>query len=138
MRRSFLIILILGTILTVGNVFCFAQTNSKKDVQAAAKEKLKKKVEDIGIGGKITVIKLNDEKFFGKVNSIEADGFQISEVDSTRTIDFRYVELKKVQKGDGERNLITGKRNNPSAKRGLLYGAALVGGLIVLVVVGLK
>ena len=138
MRRSLLIVLTLVAMLTVSNRLCFAQTNAKKDVQTAAKEKLKKKAEKIGIGGKITVIKLDDQKFYGKINSIDADGFQIEEVDSRRTVDFRYVELKKIQKGDGEKNVFTGKRGNPSAKRGLIYGVAIFGTLFVLIAIGLK
>lgn len=138
MRRSILVVLMLTALLVIENRVCLAQTNSKKEVQAAALEKLKKKINDIGIGGKITVIKLDERKFFGKITGIEDDAFQISDVDSGQTIVFKYAELKKVQKGDGERNAFTGKRNNPSAKRGLLFGAAIFGTLIVLIVIGLS
>lgn len=143
MRRSFLSVFTILTLLIIGNRVCFAQTNpanspSKKEIQTAAKEKLRKKVEKIGIGGKITVIRLDEKDFYGKITAIEADGFQIDDVDSAQTIDFKYAELKKVKKGDGERNLLTGKRNNPSAKRGLLYGALIFGTLFVLLGIGLS
>ena len=142
MRHSFLAVLSALAILITSNQICFAQTksadSSQQQVQTAAKEKLKKEVEKIGIGGKITVVRLDERKFYGSVNSIEADGFQITEVDSKQTTDFKYAELKKVRKGDGERNLLTGKRNNPSAKRGLLIGAAIFGTLFVLLAVGLS
>lgn len=143
MRHSLLAVLTTLALLVAGNQMCFAQTtpaNSSKmeQVQAAKKEKLRKNVEKIGIGGKITVVRLDERKSYGSVSSIEAEGFQIDDVDSNRILDFRYTELKKVRKGDGERNLITGKRNNPSARRGLLYGAAIFGTPFVLPAIGLS
>ena len=141
MRHSFLAVLIIFAILVTGNHLCFAQTDAanssqKKQVQAAAKERLKKQVEKIGIGGKITVIRLDERKFYGSVSGIEDDIFQITDVDTQQTLDFKYAELKKVKKGDGERNLLTGKRANPNALRGWLYGAAIFGTLLVILLVG--
>jgi hypothetical protein len=143
MRHSFLAVLIIFVILVTGNHLCFAQTDAanssqKKQVQSAAKERLKKQVDKIGIGGKITVIRLDERKFYGSVSGIEDDNFQIQDVDSKQTLDFKYAELKKVKKGDGERNLLTGKRANPSARRGWLYGAAIFGTLFVLLAIGLS
>ena len=141
MRHSLLAITASLAILVTSNHLCFAQTNpanssEKKQVQAAAKEKLKKQVEKIGIDGKITVIKLDGRDFYGSVSNIEADGFEIVEVDSKQTVAFKYAELKKVRKGDGEKNLITGRRVNP--QRGWLYGAAIFGTLFVILAIGLS
>lgn len=60
----------------------------------------------------------------------------MAEVDSKQTVGFKYTELKKIHEGDGERNLITGKRNNP--RRGWLYGAAIFGTLFVILGVALS
>lgn len=79
---------------------------------------------------------LNGQKFYGSVNNIEADGFEIVEVDSKQTAGFKYIELKKINKGDGEKNLITGKRANP--QKGWLYGAAIFGTLLVILAIGLS
>ena len=90
MRQTLLAILTTLAILVTSNHLCFAQTNpadssQKKQMQTAKREKLKKQVEKIGIGGKITVIRLDNRDFDGKVGNIEIDGFQIVEVDSKQT-----------------------------------------------------
>ena len=141
MRHSFLAILAFAAILITSNHLCFAQTNpadssQMKQIQTAAKEKLKKQVEKIGVGGKITVIRLDKRDFYGTVSSIEANGFQIVEVDLKQTLSFKYNELKKIKSGDGERNLLSGKRVNP--KKGWLYGIAIFGTLFVILAIGLS
>ncbi|MDQ3713741.1 MAG: hypothetical protein M3388_16185 [Acidobacteriota bacterium] len=107
-----------------------------KQVQAAKIEQLKKQVEKIGIGRKITVIRLDEREFYGSVSNIEADGFQIDEVDLNQTVGFKYTELKKVRKGYGGKNYAVGKRVKPG--RGLLYGAALLGGLFLILGIALS
>ncbi|MCY7376730.1 MAG: hypothetical protein LH472_12290 [Pyrinomonadaceae bacterium] len=141
MKHSFLAALASLALLITSNHLCFAQTNPansspKKQVQAAKLEKLKKQVEKIGIGGKITVIRLDERDFYGSVSSIEADGFQIVEVDLKQTVGFKYAELKKINKGDGEKNLFSGRRVNP--QKGWLYGVAIFGTLFVILAIGLS
>jgi len=134
MRHSFLAILAGLALLLSSNHLCFAQTNPTypsqiKQIQAAETQKLKQQVEKIGIGRKITVIKLNEGEFYGSVSKIEADGFQINEADSKQIVDFKYNELKKVRKGYGGKGFL-GKRVKPG--RGLLYGLAIFGTLFVI------
>jgi hypothetical protein len=141
MRQSLLALLASLAILITSNYLCFAQTdpaNSSpmKRTQTAALEKLKKQVEKIGIGRKITVIRLDNREFYGSVSSIEADGFEIDEVDSKQTISFKYTELKKVRKDYGGKNYAVGKRINKN--RGLIIASAVLGGLILLLVIGLS
>jgi hypothetical protein len=141
MKNIFLTIIITFALLITGNHLCFAQINPQnspdtKKVKAAKKEKLKKEVENIGIGGKITVIKLDNKKFYGKVTDFDDEGFQILEVDLKTNLHFKYTELKKINKGDGERNLFTGKRANP--QKGWLYGIALFGTLFVVLGIALS
>ncbi len=141
MRHTLLATLTFLAILITSNHLCFAQTNSTnssqtKQVKTVKLEKLKKQVEKIGVGGKITVIRLDERDFYGKVSNIEADGFQIEEVDLRQTIAFKYAEVKKIKTGDGEKNLITGRRVNP--KKGWLYGVAIFGTLAVLLAIGLS
>ena len=134
MRHSFLTIFALTALLITSNHLCFAQTNpanpsQMKDVQAAETVKLKKQIEEIGIGRKITVIRLDEREFYGSVSNIEADGFQIDEVDLKQTVGFKYNELKKVRKGYGGKNYAVGKRIKPL--KNLLVGAALLGGPVL-------
>lgn len=141
MRNTLLATLASLAILITSNHLCFAQTNpanssQTKQVKAAKLEKLKEQIEKIGIGGKITVIRLDERGFYGKVSNIEADSFQIEEVDLKQTLTFKYAEIKKVKTGDGERNLITGRRVNP--KKGWLYGIAILGAVAVILAIGLS
>ncbi len=141
MRHSLLAILASLALLIASNHLCFAQTNpanssQMQQVQAAAIEKLKKQVEKIGIGRKITVIRLDEREFYGSVSNIEADGFQIDEVDLKQTVGFKYNELKKVRKGYGGKNYAVGKRVNP--RRSFLVGAALLGGLFLILGIALS
>lgn len=137
MKNPLFAILAILAIFGSSNHLCFAQSNSSQTTKAQKNlEKIKKKVEKIGVGEKITVVKLNGQDFYGSVSSIEADDFQIVDVDTKQIHQFKYSEVKKIHPGDGERNLITGKRNNP--RRGWLYGAAILGGILILTVIGLS
>ncbi len=141
MQHSLLAILASLALLITSNHLCFAQTNppnppSMQQVQAAALEKLKKEVEKIGIGKKITVIRLDEREFYGSVSNIEADGFQIDEVDLKQTLSFKYTELKKVRKDYGGKNYAVGKRVNP--RRSLIVGAAFIGGLFLILGIALS
>jgi len=141
MQHPLLAILASLALLITSSNLCFAQTNpantsQMKQVQAAKLEQLKKQVEKIGIGRKITVIRLDEREFYGSVSNLEADGFQMDEVDLKQTISFKYTELKKVRKGYGGKNYAVGKRVKPG--RGLLYGLAIFGTLFVILGVALS
>ena len=132
MKHTLLTLIVSLSIIMSGlNQFCFAQMNpanlSKKQ------QKLKNKVENIGIGGKITVVKTNKQKIFGTVIGTSNDEFEVKEIDLKTNLIIKYADLKSVYKGDGEKNLFTGKRQNP--QHGWLYGGALVGGLIVILLI---
>ncbi len=141
MRHSVLAILAASALMITSDHLCFAQINPANQsqtgqIQNAKMEKLKKRVEKIGVGGEITVIRLDKQDFYGQVSNIEADGFQIDEVDSKQIINFKYAEIKEIKTGDGGKSLITGKRTNH--KNGLLISAAIFGTLFVLLVVALS
>ncbi len=138
MRYSALASLVSLALLVTSNHLCFARTNSTnqsqtKQVQGTKLEKLKKRVEEIGVGGEITVIRLDKRDFYGKVSNIEADGFQIVDVDSKQTISFKYTEIKKIKTGVGGKSLITGKRANHKNVR--LISVAALGTLFVVLIV---
>ncbi len=141
MKNIFFATLTIFALIFSSNYLCFAQINPTNPSQTTKikktkLEKIKEKVEEIGIGGKITVIRLDKKKFYGKVTNLDDAGFQILEVDLKTTLDFKYSELSKINTGDGEKNLITGKRANP--KKGWLYGLAIFGTLFVILGIALS
>lgn len=138
MRRSFLTVLVFLAILITHNHLGLAQAipANSSQIKQTKTAKLKRQVEKIGVGGKITVIGFDERDFYGKVSNIEADSFQINEVDLKQKLTFKYTEVKKIKTGDGEKNLITGRRANP--KKGWLYGIAIFGTLFVVLGIALS
>lgn len=135
MHRTIVSIFVSMTLLITSNYLAFSQTpSSEKELKRIAK--IKKDLAKIGLGNTITVSRLDKRDFFGRVKNIGSDDFEIVETDSGQALSFKYSDLKNVRKGDGERNLITGKRKNP--QRGWLYGAILFGVLFTVLGIALS
>lgn len=141
MKHIFLTVFVSLTILLTSNHLCFAQINpanspTRQQTLSKKQEKLKNKVLGIGVGGEITIVKKNKKKFFGTVTDVTVNDFEIAEIDLKTRLRFNYTDLKSVYEGDGEKNLITGKRNNP--QHGWLYAGALVGAVFAILLIALS
>lgn len=130
----------LGIILTllIGNSgAALAQTspqpNSAKDLERI--EKVKKDINDIGVGKTITVSRIDNRDFFGRVKSIGNDDFEITDSDSKQVHIFKYVDIKNVRPGDGKIMSSGRRRNSRSAK---YVVAGIVGGIIAFAVIAAK
>ena len=121
-----------GSVLVVSIGLC-----SNAFAQAKPAQTTQQKVVSIGIDNKITVIALDGKEYYGKITRIDADGFQIYEVDLKHTMDFKIGELQDVKKGYGGKGY-GGKRIRHSGRNALIFGAALFGSVILLVAVGLR
>lgn len=126
---------IFSTLVSIGlllssSQLAFSQTGStamsKKDLDRIAK--VKKDLADIGVGNPITVSRLDNRDFFGRVKAIGTDDFEVAESDSKQVQIFKYADIKNVRSGDGQRGYISGRKNNRSRPYVL---AGLIGGLIV-------
>ena len=93
-------------------------------------EKIRRDVEKIGIGKKITLIFKDSTENYGTITAIAQDRLSIAEVDLKKQIDVGFDELKKVRKNFGGKGFM-GKRPNPMW--GWIAGAALIGALFALV-----
>ena len=82
-----------------------------------------------GITEDVTVILLSGKEYYGAISKIEADSFEIAEIDLKRRMTFDYQDVKKVRKGYGGKNYFTGKRANP--RTNLIAAAAVVGFLLI-------
>jgi hypothetical protein len=91
-------------------------------------EKVKAKVNRIGVREDITVFHINGEKYHGFVVRIGDSDFEITEVDLKSNYTFQYSEVKKVDEGYGEK----GPLGNRVGRRGHLIG--LIVGLSVVLV----
>ena len=83
--------------------------------------KMKQQIEKIGVGQKITLILLKGDEYYGTIAQIGVSEVQIVDVDLKQLISIQYDQLKKVRKGYGRLNSISGKRVNPRANRIILF-----------------
>jgi hypothetical protein len=75
-------------------------------------EQIRRAVRHIAIGGKITVFLKNRDVLHGAVTAIDADKFQVAEVDLHQIFIVEYEDVKKVRSGYGGFNLYTGNRTS--------------------------
>ena len=134
MKNTILAILCCLSILIVSNQLCFSQIAPNQSAQANI-DRIKQRVTKFGVGNKITV-RMGGKEFYGTIQSIDAAGFQIYEVDQKHTVDFRYDEVDQVAKGYGTLDPLSGKRVR-NQKKGTFAFIGIVGGLLVLLVVAL-
>lgn len=87
-------------------------------------EKVKKDVAKIGVGKTITVSRLDNQDFFGRVTTIGTDEFDIIETDSKQAKSFKFADLKNVREGDGSNAYFGGKRKNRRT-RWVVLGAGI-------------
>jgi sRNA-binding regulator protein Hfq len=104
-------------------------------------ERIKRTVQKIGIGSKITVFLNNGDELHGAVTLIDTESFQVAEIDLHQVFTLQYKYVKKVRSGYSGINLITGKRMSPprGVKIGTFVGSLVALGLpIVLLLVALN
>ncbi|HEY8460081.1 MAG TPA: hypothetical protein VIM99_06850 [Blastocatellia bacterium] len=86
---------------------------------------VKDQVRKIGVARDVTVIMLSGLEYYGTINKIEPDGFEIAEVELKQAITIAYADVKKVEKGYGSINPSTGKRQKASKSRWILIMVGL-------------
>jgi hypothetical protein len=105
---------------------------------AAQVEKIKSKIEKIGVRGDLTVKLTNGKTYHGFVSQIGADDFEIVEVDIKTSILIRFDSVRSIEKGYGEK----GPLGNRVGKKGRLFGKvaiiSLAAFVTIVAVVGLS
>ena len=98
---------------------------------------LKDQVQKIGKGKNVTVILLSGVEYYGAISKIEEDSFEIAEVDLKQMVTIAYADAKKVEKGYGQMNSSTGKREKPQKSHSMMiFFIAGVGAMVGLAVWG--
>ena len=91
--------------------------------------RIRQKIEDLGVGHRLTVKLKNGDYYHGTVSKIDPASFEIAEVDLSQVVKFQYAEIKSLYGSYGEKNVF-GKRPNPKTSGfialGVLAGALLV------------
>jgi small nuclear ribonucleoprotein (snRNP)-like protein len=102
------------------------QQPSKADQQA---ERIKIKVQNLGISTRVTVILKTGRELYGSVAAIDDDSFQTLEVDQKQLVTIAYKDVKNIRFDYGNPNPFNGKRWNPK------WGRIAVMGLFAFLVV---
>src|SRR5205085_3015698 len=98
-------------------------------------EKIKRVVNKVAVGNRITVYLKNGDDLHGTVTNISANDFDIAEVDFHKLLTINYTDVKKVREGYGEINLLTGKRRNPPRGFKIAAFAGLAALLIIPIII---
>lgn len=115
------------------------KTNVQMTVQLDDKaRKIKRMVEKVGIAGKATLFLKNGDDLHGNIVSIDEESFQITEVDLKQVITLHYKNVKKVRKGYGNLNLLTGKRTSPPQGVNIAIAAGVLFMVIGLPIIALR
>jgi hypothetical protein len=107
---------------------------SKKDEERIAK--VQKDLRKIGLGNTITVSRIDNRDFFGRVKTIGSSDFEIVETDSKQIQIFKYADIKNVREGDGTAAYADGKRRNRRTRWVVL--AAGLAAIILIPVIALS
>jgi hypothetical protein len=98
----------------------------------SAEQRIKDRVSEIAIGGKLTVRKVDGREYHGRLQSVDNRDFSLREVDLQTTVTVPYIEVDRVSKDYGGRGF-GGRRVNP--KRARIIGIVFVAALLTIVVV---
>jgi len=124
LRRSLIALLLVFGLTTVTT----AQTTPPFLDKDAAR--IREKIEDLGVGHRLTLKMKNGDYYHGTISKIEAANFEMAEVDLAQVVKFQYAEIKSLYGSYGEKNVF-GKRPNP--KTSIFVVAGVMAGLMVLV-----
>jgi hypothetical protein len=106
---------------------------AKRQKESAKRiEKLRRVVNRVGVGRRITIFLENGDDLHGTVSRIGEEDFEVAEVDQRRIITVPYAHVKKVRSGYRPHpDIFTGERNAPpigmriAAFAGLIFAVAL-------------
>jgi hypothetical protein len=97
--------------------------------------KIKQKVEKIGLNGNVTAKLASGVEIYGAIKNIEDDRFFVAEIDRLNLAEINYGDVSKIQKGYCEPRPFSNKRSCPSTRSSLIAGAAILGGIIAVVII---
>lgn len=113
-----------------------AQQPSQTPLSATA-QKMKARLNQIGIGNKLTVWKINGRDYHGRLQSIEPQTFSMQEVDLKTTETIPYVEVKNVSKNYGGKTISGHHMSYRKQWLGIAIGTAGIFGIIILAAIEL-
>jgi hypothetical protein len=107
------------------------QTKPASQSKPSAADKIKRDVESLGRGSRVTVMLRNGNEYYGAIGDATEDSFELLEIDLNQKVTIAYSEVSKVRSGFGNPNPFNGKRWRPAWH---IAGIAIAVGLTVVLV----
>jgi len=107
------------------------QTKPRSQSKASEAEKIKRDVESLGRGSRVTVVLRNGNEYYGAIGETTKDSFELLEIDLNQKISIAYSDVSKVRSGFGNPNPFNGKRWRPAWH---IAGIAIAVGLTVVLI----
>ncbi len=104
---------------------------------AAQVEKIRSKIEKIGVRGDLTVKLTDGKKYHGFVNKIGDDDFEMVEIDLKTNIVIRYESVRSVEKGYGKKGPFGHRPGKKGRRVGNIVMVGLAAFATVIIVVSL-
>ena len=101
---------------------------------SAAGQRIRERVANVSIGGRMTVKTLDGRELHGSLSGIEPESFALREVDLGTTLTLRYDDVQSVERNYGRKGF-QGHRVSP--RKSLIAGILIAGGLLALVFIAL-
>jgi hypothetical protein len=105
---------------------------------ASQTDKIAAKILKIGIRADVTVKLYNGKTYHGFINRIDDQQFEMSEVDLKTNVVVRYDEVKKVERGYGEKGPLGNRVGKKGRHIGMIIALATTVGIGVLMIAGVK
>jgi small nuclear ribonucleoprotein (snRNP)-like protein len=117
-RRYFQVAAITFALIFAHSAPAYCQSPQNNPASAPQIQTVKDYVQKIGKGEDVTVILLSGVEYYGAISKIEADSFEIAEVDLKQMVAISYADVKKVERGYGEMNSSGKRQKFPSPQDG--------------------
>jgi hypothetical protein len=138
-RRYFQVAAITFALIFANSAAVYRQSPQNSPASAPRIQTLKDQVKKIGMGEDITVILFSGVEYYGAISKIEPDSFEVAEVDLKQMVTISYSDVMKVEKGYGEMNSSTGKRQKfLKSRSGLILMIAGIGATVGLLLFGVS
>ncbi len=138
--RYFQVAAITFALIFANSAPAYCQSPQNNPPPASLVQQVKDQVRKIGLGEDVTVILFSGVEYYGAISKIEPDSFEIAEVDLKQMVAIAYADVRKVEKGYGEMDSATGKREKPpnvkppSSRSFWIFAIASMGAMVGLAV----
>lgn len=117
----------------------FAQVHGQQPQRSSAQsDKIFAKITKIGIRADVTVKLYSGKTYYGFINRIDDQQFEMSEVDLKTNLVIRYDEVRRVERGYGEKGPLGNRVSKKWRRIGTIIGAAAIAIPLIIVAASIE